>query len=55
MNKPRVNSEGQKSLDQVQNQFDSFSKEVENFNPLEAKGPAAENEQQTKMSKKEVQ
>lgn len=54
MNKPRVNSEGQKSLEEAQDKFDAFSKEVAEFNPLEAKGPVFEKEPQTKMSNKEI-
>ena len=54
MNKPKVNSEGQKSLDLAQDQFDSFAKEVSNFNPIEAKGPIEQKDQQTKMSSKEI-
>ena len=54
MNKPKVNSDGQKSLEQAQGQFDAFAKEVSEFNPLEAKGPNVLTEQQNKMSTKEV-
>lgn len=54
MNKPRVNSEGQKELNRAQEQFDNFQAQIKDFNPLDASKPVQETDPQTKLSTKQA-
>lgn len=55
MNRPKVNSESQKQLDQVEKQFEQFSEQVQSLN-MDAlnKVPVTMTEPQTKMSNREI-
>jgi len=54
MNKPRVNSDGQKELDKAQEKIDSFQEQAREFNPFTGLTDIEESEPQTKMSTREA-
>ena len=54
MNRPKVNSDSQKELNKVEEQFDTFSKEAAAMNPFDLKGQVVESEPQTKLSNREM-
>jgi hypothetical protein len=53
--KPKLNSQGNKELDKVQEQFDSFSESVKEAQLNVNAAPVVETEQQTKISNREAQ
>lgn len=54
MTRPRVNSEGQKELDKAIENIDRLSETVTNFDPFSTNAPKLEQEEQTKLSNREV-
>lgn len=55
MARPRVNSEGQRELDKVEDQIGALQQEIQSFNPLDELAPLPEEtEPQVPMSKKEM-
>lgn len=54
MQKPKVNSEGQKELDKAQENFDNFSEQVKSFNSFDPSASVEDKDEQTKISRKEA-
>lgn len=53
MNRPKVNSEGQKELDRASESLDNFKAQAGDFNPFTGITKPSETEPQTKLSKRE--
>lgn len=53
MNRPKVNSEGQRQLDRAEESFKALQEEIKDFNPLDGK-KIPEVEVQTKLSDREA-
>jgi len=51
---PRVNSDGMKSLEKTAVQLDTFNEQVASFNPFDNQKKPTEQEEQTKLSKREM-
>jgi hypothetical protein len=54
MNKPKVNSEGQKSLDRAEEVLSHFQSKTKEFNPFTGLNDISVDEPQTKLSKQEL-